>query len=185
MGCLSTLPSRSDEIRAPVGSRLQRSPRIILSKLTVVSASVKPRLRLSLVATELIEEGEVVLRCSPEEVQVESTWRTLQLGFARHLKNELLDFMDHSCAPNVGLDVDTLEFKALRPIEPGTAITLFYPGAEVELAQGFDCHCGAAACLGLLRGGFYLTTHQMRWAIDKGYCTRFMREQFARLLTSA
>ena len=90
--------------------------------------------------------------------------------------------MDHSCNPNAAFITEALKLVALKPISAGEPITFFYPGAEVELAQNFLCTCGSSECLGHLKGGFYLTPQQIRWAMDKGYCTSFMKEQFTRLL---
>jgi hypothetical protein len=129
-----------------------------------------------LVAKDDIAKGEIIFTCSPEEIRRERTWRTIQIDFNRHVKN------DHSCEPNSVFDVDRLAMISLRKIERGEPITFFYPGAEVELAMGFDCQCGSRDCIGHLKGGFYLTARQMRWALDRGYCTRFMQEQFRRLL---
>ena len=153
-----------------------------MSKVNVVSAAIEPRLRLMLVANEDIAKGEPVFSCRPDEITRERTWRTIQIDFNRHLKNDLLDYVDHSCDPNSVFDVDRLAMVALKPIRKGEAITFFYPGAEVELAMDFDCHCGSRDCIGHVKGGFYLSGAQMRRAIDRGHCTRFMREQFLRLL---
>lgn len=155
-----------------------------MSKVNVVSAEVVPRLRLQLVASEPISEGEVIVQGAEAEVQDHRTWRTLQLGENRHLRNEFLNFVDHSCEPNALLDVDRLALVALRPIPAGEPVTFFYPGSEVELSQSFVCQCGSDNCLKDIRGGFYLTPAQMRWALDNGYVTAFMRRQFARLLGS-
>jgi len=86
------------------------------------------------------------------------------------------------CSPNSLLDVDDLALVAIRDISAGHPITFFYPGSEVELSQAFECHCGSKDCLRHINGGFYLTRAQMRWALDAGYCTSFMRRQFERLL---
>jgi hypothetical protein len=153
-----------------------------VTKVDVVSAAIEPRLRLMLVAKDDIAKGAIVFTCRPEEITRERTWRTIQIDFNRHLKNDLLDYVDHSCEPNSVFDVDRLAMVALRRIEKGEAITFFYPGAEVELAMDFDCQCGSPDCIGHLKGGFYLTARQMRRALDRGYCTRFMQEQFRRLL---
>jgi len=153
-----------------------------VTKVNVVSAAIEPRLKLMLVAKDDIVKGETIFTCSPEEITRERTWRTIQIDFSRHVKNELLDYVDHSCEPNAVFDVDKLAMVSLRKIEKGEAITFFYPGAEVELAMDFDCQCGSRDCIGHLKGGFYLTARQMRWALDHGYCTRFMQEQFRRLL---
>jgi hypothetical protein len=156
-----------------------------MSNVTVVSTTVTPRLRLNLVATIDFGVGEVVLQCSEHEIQSNRTWRTVQIDHDRHLKNEFLAYVDHSCAPNSLFEIETLSLRAIREIGQGQPIAFFYPGSEVELAQSFLCHCGASDCLRDIRGGFYLTRQQMRWALDQGYCTSFIRRQFTRLLEGA
>jgi hypothetical protein len=156
-----------------------------MNTVTVVSTAVVPRLQLNLIAGRDIENGEVIVSCSPSEITRERTWRTIQVDFNRHLKNELLDYVDHSCDPNAVFVTGSLTLVALRPIAAGESITFFYPGAEVELAQDFLCRCGSPECIGHVKGGFYLTPRQWRWALDKGYCTEFMGEQFRRLLGSS
>lgn len=153
-----------------------------MSKVTVVSAEVTPRLKLNLIASAPITAGDVVTQCVEDEIQSQRTWRTIQVDFDRHVKNEFLDYMDHSCEPNTVFDIESLSFIALRDIAEGESVTFFYPGSEVELAQGFRCQCGSPNCLGSIRGAFYLTPDQMRWVLEQGYCTSFMRAQLRRLL---
>ncbi len=153
-----------------------------MSKVNVVSAEVTPRLRLQLVASEPIAKDEIIVQSCEEEVQDHRTWRTLQLDESRHLRNEFLNFVDHSCSPHAVVDVDSLALVAIKDIAPGQTVAFFYPGSEVELSQEFKCHCGSGECLKHINGGFYLTHEQMRWALDKGYCTTFMQRQFERLL---
>lgn len=154
----------------------------LMNKVTVVTATVFPRLQLNLVAQEDIAKGEVIVFCSFDEVRRERSWRTIQVDYNRHVKNELLDYVDHSCDPNAIFITEDLALVALKSINAGERITFFYPGAEVELANDFNCTCGSSICVGHVKGGFYLTPEQMRWAIDKGYCTSFIKEQFIRLL---
>lgn len=125
-----------------------------VTKVTVVSTEIVPRLHLHLVACADIGEGETIVACTSEQITSTRTWRTVQIDHNRHLRNELLDYVDHSCDS----------------------------GSEVELAQDFECTCASPACLGHLKGGFYLTAEQMQWAIGNRYCTRFLEEQFTRLL---
>jgi hypothetical protein len=155
-----------------------------MSKVNVVSTAITPRLRLALVAAGPIAAGEPIFTCGTDEVTRERTWRTIQIDHNRHVRNEFMDYVEHSCEPNAVFDVDGLALVALSDIEPGAPITFFYPGAEVELASDFICTCGSPDCIGHVKGGFYLTADQMRDAMARGYCTRFMREQFARLLLS-
>ena len=153
-----------------------------MSNVAIVSSEVGPRLKSHLVASARIETGEVIFSCRTDEITRERTWRTIQIDYNRHVKNELLDYVDHSCHPNAVFEIEHLALVAVRPIDQGDAITFFYPGAEVELARDFDCRCEGPACLGHVKGGFYLTAPQMRWALGRGYCTSFMKEQFERLL---
>lgn len=153
-----------------------------MSKVSVVTAIVSPQLHLQLVASQAIKVGEVIVQSCEDEIQDHRTWRTLQLDESRHLRNEFLNFVDHSCSPNSLLDIDGLALKAIRDISAGHPIRFFYPGSEVELSKPFECHCGSEECLRHINGGFYLNHTQMRWAMDMGYCTKFMRRQFERLL---
>jgi SET domain-containing protein len=154
-----------------------------VNKVNVISTSVQPRLRLSLVASDTISPGEVIVACSHGEVTGHRTWRTVQIGQNRHIKNELLDYVDHSCHPNAVFVIEALQLVALRAIAAGEPITFFYPGTEVELAEAFQCSCGSERCLGWVTGAFYLTADQMREAIDAGYCTTFIRAHLERLLS--
>ncbi len=156
-----------------------------MPKVHVVTAQVEPRLRLQLVASEPISRGEVIVQGREAEVQENRTWRTLQVGESRHLRNEFLNFADHSCEPNAVLNSKNLSLEAVRDIEAGEPVTFFYPGSEVELSQSFECQCGSDQCLKTIRGGFYLTPGEMRWAMENGYVTRFMEKHFERLLTGA
>ncbi len=153
-----------------------------MNKINVISTAVQPRLRRSLVASEAIASGEIIISCEPGQITSQRTWRTVQIGQGLHVKNELLDYVDHSCHPNAVFVVDALQLIALRAVAPGEPITFFYPGAEVELAQTFRCSCGSPTCLGEIAGAFYLTASQMRAALAAGYCTSFIRGHLERLL---
>ena len=68
---------------------------------------------------------------------------------------------------------------------PALTASPSYPSLIPSGSSRFVCSCGSGECLGHLKGGFYLTREQMEWAIRRGYCTTFMREQFTRLLQAA
>ncbi len=153
-----------------------------MNKVNVVSAELEPRLRLHLIASEDIRAGEVVVRFSAQEIQGARTWRTMQLDNNKHVRNEFLKYVDHSCEPNALLEIHSRSLVAIRDIPREHPVTCFYPGSEVDLAHTFVCRCQSPHCLRHIKGGFYLTPAQMRWAIDEGYCTSFMQQQFLRLL---
>lgn len=81
-------------------------------KVTVVSAEVEPRLRLQLVASQEICAGELIVKFSDQEIQRERTWCTMQIDHNRHVRNDYLNFVDHSCEPNSVLDIDALALVA-------------------------------------------------------------------------
>ena len=111
----------------------------------------------ALVAVAAIDAGERVLGLSRVFVAERGRY-TIQLDEARHQAGtgEADDFMNHSCAPNVRLDVEALEAVALRPIAAGELVTFHYLTTEWEMAEPFACRCGAPGCLGTLRGFRYL-----------------------------
>ena len=152
-----------------------------MNKVDVVSSVVEPRLRLSLIARIGIRRGDVIFQCSPSEIVRGRTRRTIQLDANRHVRNELLDYVDHSCEPNAVFDCARLAMVALRPIQTGEPITFYYPGSEVELAEDFVCQCGSPHCIGHVQGAFYLTADQMRHVLDSGYCTSFIADHLTRL----
>ena len=107
----------------------------------------------ALVAVEAIEAGEPVLRLSRVFVAERGRY-TIQIDEGRHQAGtgEADDFMNHSCAPNVRIDVEALEAVALRSIAAGELVTFHYLTTEWEMAEPFTCRCGAPGCLGTLRG---------------------------------
>ncbi len=153
-----------------------------MGRVIVVTAAVVPRLRLQLIASAPIRSGEVIVSFTDHDIQATRTWRTLQIDFQRHVRNDFLNFVDHSCEPNACLDIEGRALVAVRDIVEKEPVTIFYPGSEVELAESFVCNCGSSHCLGEIKGGFYLTHEQMRSALDRGYCSSFLQLQFRRLL---
>lgn len=59
-----------------------------------------------------------------------------------------------------------------KGIKSGEDITFFYPSTEWDMAQGFECSCGAADCLGQIRGAKYLTLKQLE---DRGLVNEHIR----------
>jgi uncharacterized protein len=59
-------------------------------------------------------------------------------------------YLNHSCEPNCYLRVSRLrvEVYTLRPIAPGTELTVDY--GETPHRNGMRCSCGAASCRGVV-----------------------------------
>jgi hypothetical protein len=82
------------------------------------------------------------------------------------LNSDLL-FMNHSCDPSAEMCLypgapERWEVLAgPRGLAEGQDITFFYPSTEWDMAQGFDCSCGAKTCLGRVYGAAHLTLEEL------------------------
>lgn len=87
------------------------------------------------------------------------TYLTVQVGHDQHitLRPEFLQYINHSCRPNVFFDTSRLELLCLNPIEAGDEFTFFYPSTEWDMAQPFICQCGEPGCLQLIQGAAHLS----------------------------
>ncbi|KAF8203481.1 hypothetical protein K438DRAFT_1535879, partial [Mycena galopus ATCC 62051] len=72
--------------------------------------------------------------------------------------NSDLVFLNHSCNPNVGLDLsspirDDWSVIAIKDIHQGDEMSWFYPSTEWDAwGGGFACRCGSEECIGGYRG---------------------------------
>ena len=82
------------------------------------------------------------------------SYLTVQLDADTHLEPQpsFLQFVNHSCDPNVSFDMSRLALVALRDLRAGEELTYFYPSTELTMAQPFDCACGAPNCVGHIAG---------------------------------
>lgn len=79
---------------------------------------------------------------------------TVQRGPGEHLHfvPGMLGYINHSCGPNIVVDVDRREIVALRPIAAGEELVFFYPSTEWAMAAPFECVCGSPLCIGRVAG---------------------------------
>ena len=78
------------------------------------------------------------------------------------LEPEFLQYINHSCDPNVCFDTSKMTVTALRKIEIGEELTFFYPSTEWSMARGFKCHCKTQECLGKIQGAAHLSLDILR-----------------------
>ncbi len=95
--------------------------------------------------------------CAGENVPC-PTYLSLQIDHHRHihLQPEFLQYLNHSCDPNVYVDVTNHEIICLRDIDANEEVTFFYPSTEWDMEQVFYCRCRSANCLGEIKGAMYL-----------------------------
>ena len=112
-------------------------------------------------ATQPISAGRVVFYLSGRIVPLPTKY-TIQLDANRHVlaEDELWQFMNHGCEPNVRIDVNTRQMIAIRDIALGEELTFNYNTTEWHMASPFECGCGAENCTGRIRGFRYLRPSQ-------------------------
>ena len=106
-----------------------------------------------LVAARDIEKGAVVHSWAGARILPRPTYQSVQVGVRRHAYDPAcMNLLNHSCAPNLRIDVERKTVRALRDIERGELLTIFYPATEWEMARPFRCRCGAKRGLRIVRG---------------------------------
>jgi hypothetical protein len=131
----------------------------------------------SLHATVAIAPGKVISKFHAGITQSYATYLTVQTGTDTHitLQPEFLQYINHSCEPNVFFDTASLELICLKPLQPGDELTFFYPSTEWDMSQPFVCNCQAAGCLQLINGA----SHLDQSTLNKYRLTDFIKQQSA------
>lgn len=104
-------------------------------------------------------DAEIITPFKAGSILPAPTYLTVQTGLCQHitLQPQFLQYINHSCQPNVFFDTARMELVALLPIEKGDEFTFFYPSTEWDMAQPFLCQCGKPNCLQLIRGAAHLS----------------------------
>lgn len=132
----------------------------------------------ALFALQSFQPGEVIAEFWAGTIAAEPTYLTVQVDIGKHitLQPEFLQYINHSCDPNVFFDTTLMQLVALRELKSGDEMTFFYPSTEWKMTQSFNCYCGSTNCLGDIRGASYLSddvTKQYRF-------TDFIQQQLAK-----
>lgn len=96
------------------------------------------------------------------KIIVHPTKYTIQLDENIHVLDDgcLWQKMNHSCEPNVRIDVLKREMVAVRDISRGEELNFNYNSTEWSMTSPFLCGCGAASCAGEIRGFCFLSEEQ-------------------------
>ena len=110
-------------------------------------------------AIEKFNAGDVICSFAAAAILKQPTYLTVQIGEDEHihLKPEHLQYINHSCEPNVLFNTATMQLECLQPIKSGTELCFFYPATEWDMAQPFECLCSAASCIKQIQGAKYLS----------------------------
>ena len=133
--------------------------------------------RKSLFTTYPFQPGEVLCPFSAREILSEPSYLTVQIGVRQHitLQPEFLQYMNHSCAPNVFFDTQAMQVVCLEAIKPGDELAFFYPSTEWDMAQPFVCECGRPNCLQYISGAAHLPPD----ILQRYRLTDFIRQQMS------
>jgi len=129
----------------------------------------------SLHATAFFDAGELICGFEPEKISASPTYLTVQVDEDKHitLQPEFLQYINHSCNPNVFFDTANMELIALKEIQPGDELVFFYPSTEWEMDQPFDCFCGYHQCLHRIQGAAHLSEEEA----NKYRLTNFIQQK--------
>ncbi|RKZ85115.1 MAG: SET domain-containing protein [Candidatus Parabeggiatoa sp. nov. 1] len=118
----------------------------------------------SLHATVELKYGQLISHFDPKEVLDRPNYLTVQMSEHRHimLNPEFLQYINHSCNPNVFFDTEKREVIALGQIENGEELTFFYPSTEWSMDRGFDCLCQSEVCLKYIQGAVHLPLNVLK-----------------------
>ncbi len=102
--------------------------------------------------------GDVLCSFAAAAILKEPTYLTVQVGEMEHihLKPEHLQYINHSCEPNVLFNTTTMNLECLQPITRGDELCFFYPATEWAMAQPFECLCGTTSCIKQIQGAKYI-----------------------------
>ena len=114
----------------------------------------------SLNAVKVIEASELISFFNAKATYSSPTYLTIQTGSNKHitLMPEFLQYINHSCEPNVFFDTTLMQLIALKRIEIDEELRFFYPSSEWKMTQSFVCNCSASNCLQLIQGAAYLSS---------------------------
>ena len=103
--------------------------------------------------------GDIIVNFFAANTQNFPTYLTVQTGPDKHitLEPEFLQYINHSCEPNVFFDTSAMQLVCIEAVRPGDELCFFYPSAEWEMAQPFVCNCGSKNCLQLINGASHLS----------------------------
>lgn len=128
-----------------------------------------------LIADAFVPAGTIICSFGAKETLASPTYLTLQVGQHKHilLTPEVLQYINHSCDPNVFFDTTLMQLRAVKDILPGDEFRFFYPSTEWDMDRSFVCNCQSSACLGIIQGARHLQTE----ILNRYKLTDFIKSQ--------
>lgn len=116
----------------------------------------------SLHTNAFFDAGELICVFAAEKILETPNYLTVQTGENKHitLQPGFLQYINHSCNPNVFFDTTRMELIALKEIQPGDELVFFYPSTEWQMDRPFECFCGTQQCLHRIQGTAFLSEQE-------------------------
>ena len=108
----------------------------------------------SLFATSAFKVGDAIVAFDASKIVDTPNYLTVQISETKHIHlfPEYLQYINHSCEPNVLFNTTTIQLECVSAIQEGDELCFFYPATEWRMAQQFVCNCGKPSCVGLVQG---------------------------------
>ena len=105
------------------------------------------------------QPGDIICDFGASAIVQAPSYLTVQLNTSEHiyLQPSFLQYINHSCSPNVFFDTTNFKVVCLQEIKKGDELCYFYLSTEWDMAQPFQCVCGSVNCLGYIGGASYLS----------------------------
>ncbi len=118
----------------------------------------------SMFATEDLKAHTILSKFGYETKLTVPSRFSVQINESEHitLKPKYLQYINHSCEPNVFFDTQKMELITLRSIKAEDELAFFYPSTEWKMTEVFDCSCGNEHCLERIQGATFLTPEQLK-----------------------
>jgi hypothetical protein len=130
----------------------------------------------SIVASRPIPANTLICKFSYRKRLSAPNRYTVQLSEKEHILLEptFLQYINHSCKPNIFFDTLKMELHSIEALNEGEEVRYFYPATEWEMEESFLCNCGHINCLKEVKGAAYLTKEQF----EKVQLNKFIRDKY-------
>ena len=107
-----------------------------------------------LFAAKPFKVGDQMISFGASKIVDTPNYLTVQISATQHIHlfPAYLQYINHSCEPNVLFNTTTMLLECISDIEEGDELCFFYPATEWRMAQQFVCNCGNPNCVGLIQG---------------------------------
>jgi len=131
-----------------------------------------------LFAKTAFKTGSTIVAFDASKIVDKPNYLTVQISETKHIHlfPEYLQYVNHSCEPNVLFNTSTMQLECIAEIEAGDELCFFYPATEWIMAQQFICNCGKPNCVGLIQGAADTSTE----VLNKYKLTDFIKSMAAK-----